>query len=522
MRHNRQLAVLLMVTASLASLTGALARPARAQGAPHTERQLLAASRHVVVAVVEEAAVRRHQQGTLLFTDYSLRVEDRLRGEAPERLRLSLPGGTLGEVTDRTSLSFRLEVGARYLLFLDDLDRPSLRPVVGGPQGAIREAAGFAAAVEEVRAAAQESGETAADATRDDQDARDGGLPALRALIAASAAGGQAGLTPAWDDLVVPFPAVPPIVVNPVPAGAPFAGHDRRQIAYWNTYVPGLFQVASPSRTWAYGNGVSDVAGFPDDAQMVAQFGEPWGPGAFSFVASRIENGHVVEADVALNPAFAWTADEDAATRPGGPFSFPRAILKYLTLAWGLGPSFGIDLSVEERESVTGIAPQAFRLATLYPADVQPALAIYPGPPVRDGLVSSYSLVPAPLAPFYLASRPTPSAVAVGGSFRLDQPVKLENVGSVALANPTVELYLVPKRFSFKKAIFLKRLRPGGSLDPGALRNVTFGPVTVPRSVRPGTYYLAFRLVDPRDRYQANNTAWSSYDVQLEVLRRAP
>ena len=50
-----------------------------------TSRELAAASSNVVVAVVEGREVHWNGKHNLLMTDYTLRVEDRLRGEAPER-----------------------------------------------------------------------------------------------------------------------------------------------------------------------------------------------------------------------------------------------------------------------------------------------------------------------------------------------------------------------------------------------------------------------------------------------------
>src|SRR4029077_96588 len=116
-----------------------LSIPAHAHVTPLTERQVAAGSPHVVVAVVEEARSRWNESRTLIVTDYSLRVEDRLRGDAPERITLTIPGGTVDGETHDTCVSTPLATGARYLLFLQDLDRPSLVPITGGWQGAFRE-----------------------------------------------------------------------------------------------------------------------------------------------------------------------------------------------------------------------------------------------------------------------------------------------------------------------------------------------------------------------------------------------
>src|SRR5262249_9654313 len=100
---------------------------------------LAAASPHIVVVMVESRQSRWNGQHTLLVTDYALRVEERLRGEAPDRFSITVPGGTLGRFSDETCVTVHLEPGSRYLLFLGRLDEPSLLPVTGAWQGMFRE-----------------------------------------------------------------------------------------------------------------------------------------------------------------------------------------------------------------------------------------------------------------------------------------------------------------------------------------------------------------------------------------------
>lgn len=116
-------------------------------------REITAASPNIVVATVEGLASRWNEPRTLILTDYTLRVEERLRGAAPDRITLTVPGGTLGTISDDTCISVHLAAGARYLLFLGDLDRPTLTPVVGAGQGAFREVPD--ALVEAVRSLAE-------------------------------------------------------------------------------------------------------------------------------------------------------------------------------------------------------------------------------------------------------------------------------------------------------------------------------------------------------------------------------
>ena len=117
------------------------ARPLYSFPLPLTARQLAAGSPHVVVAVVEDARSLWNAEHTLIVTEYGLRIEERLKGDAPERVTLTAPGGTVGEETHFTSLSTFLETGARYLLFLEDFDRPTFTPVTGARQGVFAESA---------------------------------------------------------------------------------------------------------------------------------------------------------------------------------------------------------------------------------------------------------------------------------------------------------------------------------------------------------------------------------------------
>src|SRR5215207_4433744 len=156
MMSTRKLCLTALVLAAL--ILPLISRSASASVLPLKDRQMAAGSPHVLVAVVEEARNRWNGPGTLIVTDYDLRIEDRLKGDAPARVILTVPGGTVGGETHATSATILLETGARYLLFLGDLERPTFAPVTGGWQGVFREAGGaagqkgFSAAVRTARA----------------------------------------------------------------------------------------------------------------------------------------------------------------------------------------------------------------------------------------------------------------------------------------------------------------------------------------------------------------------------------
>lgn len=477
-------------------------------------RDLAAVSPNVVVATVEGREVRWNEGRTLLVTDYRLRVEDRLRGDSPELITLTMPGGTLGDITDETCLTVALETGARYLLFLGDLERPSLSPIVGASQGAIRDAPmrldGRPVRFDDFVAAVRRLVEETPLAPRKAAVA-DRSLPAK-----------------AWEpvrSLAAPFvftqPAVPPIEINPLPPG-PFSPADQEAMAYWNLYGGDLFRATSPVRQWAYGNGVFDLAGFPDDTQMEAQFKMKWeefGSGILGVAFVRRQNGAVIEADVALNPGKAWTLDPAEATTRGPAYSFREVMTHELGHTWGLKHPF--ETQQAWWDSVMQYKSKVFYTGTIFADDAAAVRSAFPpGRAIRDGLVSSYVTswdgVLAELAT-YRPAAPRSQSVKAGGTFSLNGPIKVENAGSVSLTGLKVEVFLVPRRFSMEDGIRIKTLRVPGALASGATKRLNVGKIRLPANVPSGTYFLAYHLSVPKDGYPANNDSWSNWDVTLTV-----
>lgn len=496
------------IAAPLAAVLSSLSlSPAAATVARLSGPELAAGSPHVVVAVVEDAHGRWEK--SLIVTEYSLRIEERLRGDSPDRVTVSIPGGTVGGETHETSVSFPLEVGARYLLFLGDLGRPTLTPVTGAWQGVFREddPVSFSGIVDAARALVE-------------------GRPVPALAAAEGPAAGLAAPRPREEKYTLGTLAVPPVSFSvALPADSPFVPVFERQLATWNVYGGDLFRLSPGTATWAYGNGVFDFAGFPTDAQMNAQVGRTWGAGAISFVTGRVQNGQLVEADIALNPAQRWTLDAGEATRPGAPLLFQDAVLGALGIAWGLRSPFEVPGNPFEFQevwwdSVLNIRAQQYRLATLFADDTAAVRKAFGGVPLRDGAISSYTVARTGLfMPDYVPTGPSLSAVRPGRSFNVPRRIKIENTGTVPLSKLTVDVYLTPSRFSLQGAILVKKLRPAGTIQRGDVLNVTPGRLTVPASAPAGTYFLAFVLKDGKDVYPANNTAWSDYNVTVRVVR---
>ncbi len=532
-----------LVAAILTALVPA--RPAAAHMRPLSDRQLAAASTNVVVAVVEGSRSRWNAEGSLIVTDYSLRIEDRLKGGAPGLLTLTIPGGTVGDETHGTCVSTPLAEGARYLLFLDRPEGSGVSPVTGGWQGVFREIAGadgkrwvgrgrsraivvspgdgepveLADFVRSVR--------RLVDPTPVLPETVDASLPQApvwptRAPLAA--ADGEVADQETGVKAFVSNAAIPPIAFSTFLPGTPFEGVDQQEMEKWNRYAADLFQAPAPAAIpWTFGNGVWEIVGFKTEAELQLVLGRGWGSAfATSLVTWRIQNGHIVEADIVFNPAQSWSLDDAETSRQGGPLPFRDHLLSELANAWGDQGPFDLfdflDFPVVSRDSVMNLRGQAFQQAVLFGEDAEAVRATYPGTAVRDGLISSYVVTPSLLTPDYFPVRLSAATVRRGGGFLLSS-VKIENPGTVTLVNPAVEVYLVPRRFSLQGAILLKRATFKLNLAPGAAQDLALGTITLPRKTAPGTFFFAFVLRDPKDAYQANNTAWGSDLAKLTVTK---
>ena len=546
-------------------------------------REIAAASPTIVVATVEERRSRWNDLHTLILTDYTLQVEERLRGTPPDRLSITVPGGTVDAVSDDTCISVHLQPGARYLLFLGDLSHSTLTPVVGAEQGMFREVPALRAGPRPTFAAAGSSsvpltfkgkpvtfrdfvGAVRSLAARIPLAPRSE-LPAGATLPAkawnpdapAAPITGSLPPRPAPEAAVPPMPgegapriveiaeaastvqmpasppfggkflfhelAARPVVINPL-TDSTFSPWDQYQMDYWNRYSGGLFQVsASPTASWAYRNGVSDIVGFPDDFTMKRQFDYDWadlGEGVLAVTFARYEEGAIVEADVAFNPHKSWTIDDLAAT--GGQervFAFKEVVLHELGHVWGLLHPWDEEEWVSW-DSVMNYKPRQYYVGELYADDTAAVRRAFPpGVSLRDGLISSYVTVRAQILviPDYRTPLPSPEIVRAGGGFGLAGPIKIENVGTATLIDPLVEVYLAPARLSFDGAVLVQRAKVRGKIPPGGTLQVKLKGLKVPRGAAAGTYYLAYFLRDPKDAYQGNNAAWSQDGFTVTVTR---
>jgi hypothetical protein len=549
-----------------------------------TGEKMVRGSGHVVVARIEGRKVEWNPQHTLILTSYTLDVEESLKGQAPDRIEISVPGGTIDGETHESCVSIHLEMGGRYLLFLTDLEQRTFVPVVGAWQGVFRELPEKNGGMSRVAA-----GPSATEIRGEDGEAlsfRDL-VEMVRGLIAHVAASPKLGsedgaaalfrqelpakvydLAAAFKELLprvpesAPEPDVPflpvgeepslaarenlstrpragspaglhekhlyqykptaPIVINQLLPGTPFSPLDQYQMSAWNTYGKNLFRVhANPTAQWAFGNGVFDLAGFPDDAAMVQQFGRGWGRDVLGVTWLRFNSVRIVEADIALNPAFLWTPSEEVGTQIFGDFhSFNQTMLHELGHVWGLRHPW--ETQDVWWDSVMNYAPKAYRAAKLFADDTTAVRKAFPGTKLRDALISSYVTQDSPDSQHaaYFPVRPASSLVFAGSALLLTGSLQIENTGTSKIAKPSFEVYLTPTRFSWAGAIYLGTVRTKSVVKPNGILRIGFAPgysLRVPGGTPRGTYHLGFFIRDPKDRFQGNNSAWSDSNVSVTV-----
>lgn len=534
--------------------------PARAHMEPMNGRQMVQQSRHIVVATPESARVRWNERHTLIVTDYVLAVEDRLHGAAPSRIQITIPGGTLDGETHRTCLSTHLEVGGRYLLFLGDLEQRTFTPITGAAQGVFRELPGqeaeFAGFVRSMRSWVSDALTAPAPKGAPRSTAEQRASYPVKAYDPAPALHLEAVESVAPRSEEVQMPSLPllenvqrgvvelaetgipedlrsfvdayryehranrPIVINQLPSNFSVSPHDQNMMSIWNRYAANLFRVrVTPTGTWAWRNGVFDLAGFPGNATMQSQFGYTWGATTLGICFSRWTTGPIIEADIALNPAYSWTTNERIGTTQGSAQSFRQTMLHELGHAWGLKHPW--ETQNVWWDSVMNYAPQAYRFAHLFSDDTTAVRTAFPGTTLRDLLISGYRTRDNTSSnnPTYLASKPTPSTVIAGNTFTLTNPIKIENTGTTNIVNPKVEVYLVPQRLSWTSSRYLTTLSYTVTVQPYSTVSLNLGAIRIPTSVPNGTYFVGYYVRDTNDGYQPNNSAWSDWNGTVRVTR---
>jgi hypothetical protein len=91
----------------------------------------------VIVGTVFDSTSRWDSRGVMIYTDYTIQVEENIVGDSAPVVVMSFAGGTVGEKTIIVTDTPVLEKGKKYILFSYEQGKYSV-PVVGHEQGIFR------------------------------------------------------------------------------------------------------------------------------------------------------------------------------------------------------------------------------------------------------------------------------------------------------------------------------------------------------------------------------------------------
>jgi hypothetical protein len=308
-----------------------------------------------------------------------------------------------------------------------------------------------------------------------------------------------------------------PIVVNNFPDSfAPWSPEDEYQMSKWNYYASDVFRVfTTPTGTFGWPNGRFDLDGWPTSATLNSIYGYSWGANTIGVTFLRYDgSGWIIEADIALNPAFSFTLDDEWIYNGSSAQGFRHVMSHELGHMHGLDHNFNFL-------SLMNYFPSEFRAFGMpYTDDAAGIRFEYSGNAVSLTDLGIY---------FYYASGyqsvsdlSMPSSVVAGSSFTVNY-YHLENVGTTTITTPTVEWYLTTARNYGSTYYSL------GTTTYGALASFSyFTPsavsrtLTIPASVPAGSYYLAAYIRDDGGAGQAsfpfnNNFAFSRLTLNITV-----
>ncbi len=550
--------------------------PALAHTVPMTGQEMVRASRFIVVARVERATPAWNERHNLVLTRYTLVVEDPLRGAPPQELEVTEVGGTLDGESQRSCMTVGLEVGRRYVLFVNDPAVPSFSAFTGAQSGVFLEVPAESETGGEPTIAT--AGGAFVELTGGQRIAFREFVERLRRFVAVTeAAPAPPARAPVTHDPPLPSkvfepvtpmdvlaPVVPidrgamPAVATPTagpeppahpqlrvygeeagrlvpprpdstdysyaraparyivwnelhPSFAPWSPHDQMMMSRWNSYGDIHRVSGAPTGNWAWGNNRYDMTGWPSNQDMMNQFGQGWGANELAICWTRwFGSGPIVEADISMNPAFAWTLDNEAGTHSDGAWGYDQSVLHELGHSWGLAHPW--EVQDVWWDSVMNYSPKPMRYPNLYADDTNAIRSAYPGIGIHDGLLSMYQTTDTMNNnnASYLETYPNVYSVQQMDYFRFNQNFKMENIGTDNIVDPQIEVYLTPQRMNWSGYVYLQTLYYGFTMGTYATWTLDAGWIYVPYNTPPGDYWVALWLRDAADPYTHNNEAWGS------------
>lgn len=308
-----------------------------------------------------------------------------------------------------------------------------------------------------------------------------------------------------------------PIVVNNFPDSfAPWSPEDEYQMSKWNYYASDVFRVfTTPTGTFGWPNGRFDLDGWPTSATLNSVYGYTWGATTIGVCFLRYDgSGWIIEADIALNPAYSFTLDDEWIYDGSSAQGFRHVMSHELGHMHGLDHNFNFL-------SLMNYFPSEFRAFGMpYTDDAGGIRFEYPANAVSLtdlGIYLYYASGFQNVSDFSM-----PSSVVAGSSFTVND-YHIENVGTTTIGTPTVEWYLTSAR-NYSSSYYSLGTTTYGSLAPFTY----FTPSTVARSltvpawVPAGSYYVAAFIRDDLGAGQSsfpfnNNFAFSRFRITVTV-----
>jgi len=555
-------------------LGAALASTVSAQefAMPKTLADMVVQADSVEVVDVVSATPHRNARGNLIVTDYRLHIVQNVIGNISGELTLTQVGGTFGGETQAISDTAPLVVGSRYLVFVRPHPGALFSPFVGGAQGvfafvendkavslgghdivrdrdplmhevtALAAARGFAAPRAEEQPASSGTSypqkeyqplglmPPAPSSARDPEPTRQAPAPAhegaTRAADTAPMAPAQTRsvTSPDWhySHLIAP-----PAVINAFPHDWEWHPYEENQLAYWNEYGGTVFQVyTDPDPNWAWGNNRFDLAGWPDDTQMLAQFGEAWPAGYSGITFSRWgDDGVIIESDTALNPVYCWTLDDVWATDGTGSCqSFRATMLHEVGHGWGLDHPW--ETQVVAWDSVMNYSDAPYRFTRLFADDTAAVRNAFAGPGIHDALIELYTVSASSGVGAQPVYNPTQSNTAYVGhgqdlALQMATQFEIENLGTDDIVTPQVDFYLSQNRMNYDATVAYIGSGYYSTIPTGWTYTYWLPSLPIPASTPTGLYYFSAYVPAP-DADGNNNSAWATQNwnnatVQVEV-----
>ena len=504
--------------------------------------EVIQRSKLILVGTILDKNPRWNKKKNLIVTDYRLKVDEVLFGEANKQITLTFAGGFLpGEGGHRVSGVPSFTVGEQVLLMLDSHDRPSFSPVTGMYQGSFS-AKNFNSAEQRNRNKPISFQNFISIVKQEIPNAKSKPLPDrsvpsnLRQFnhkdlpskiydpspvspsennnvtIPRSRTGSD-GNGEISHNFIYESKQPAPIVFSPLPESFNFAPYDQYQMSYWNKYSK-IFQIKeNVDKKWGWRNGRNDIAGFMSSADMERIFGSPWGENNLAVTWVRSNDSNVIiEADIAFNKKFDWTTDGLSTYRNSNLINFNDTCLHELGHAWGLDHNFN-------EISVMNYMPHKYSAyERLYADDIMAIRQAFPSNVVARtdlGVHLYYSS-----GEKEVSEADVTVDVSSGGNLTVNNYI-IENVGTNTISSPTIEWFLTPKINSFDNAINLG-LVTYSSLNSNQrfTRTSVERTLKIPSNVQAGQYYLAASVRLEEDSVAENNSSWLDRSIMVNTAQQ--